>query len=106
VNNLRQDLDSVLIDPESHTEYRLHAVKRIFERGISRTCVSDIIKMGVVIESYPDDQPFPSCLILGRCQGRPFHVVIGLNKEGKTIHVITVYEPSLEYWDNEYRSRK
>ena len=106
MNTLRRDLDSILSDPEGHTEYRLHAVKRIFERGISRICVSDIIRNGEVIESYPDDTPFPSGLIVGRCQGRPYHVVIGLNMQEKTIHVITVYEPSNEFWDNEYRSRK
>ena len=46
----------------------LHAVKRIFERGISRNCVSELIRTSEIIESYPDDTPFPSCLIMGRCQ--------------------------------------
>jgi hypothetical protein len=36
-------------------------------------------KMGVsgeVIEDYPDDQPYPSCLVFGRTQsGGPLHVV-------------------------------
>ena len=77
MNTIRRELDSILTDPECHIEYRLHAVKRIFERGLSRMCVSQILKRGEVIESYPDDTPFPSGLILGSCQGRPFHVVIG-----------------------------
>jgi len=106
VNNLRSKLDIILSDPVSHTEYRLHAVKRIFERGISRICVTDIIRTGEIIESYPDDTPFPSCLIMGRHQGRPFHVVVGINMQEKTIYIITVYEPLTESWDHEYRRRK
>lgn len=99
-------MDIILADPVGQTEYRLHAVKRIFERGISRICVSEIITTGEIIESYPDDTPFPSCLIMGRYQGRPFHVVVGINMQEKTIHVITVYEPLAENWDHEYRRRK
>lgn len=83
MNNLRSDLDIILADPGGHTEYRLHAVKRIFERGISRICVTEIIKTGEIIESYPDDIPFPSCLIMGKYQERPFHVVIGINMQEK-----------------------
>jgi len=31
---------------------------------------------GEVIEDYPDDQPYPSCLVFGRTQsGGPLHVV-------------------------------
>lgn len=103
---VRSVIDALLDEPDVHTEYRLHAVKRIFERGISKICVSEIIRNGEIIESYPDDTPFPSYLIFGKCQDRPFHVVIGLDMERKTIYVITVYEPLEEYWDNEYRTRK
>ena len=106
MNTVRSDIDALLTDPDVHTEYRLHAVKRIFERGISRACVSDIIKKGEIIESYPDDTPFPSYLIFGKCQDQSYHVVIGLHMERKTIYVITVYEPIEEYWDNEFRLRK
>lgn len=105
MDNLRIELDALLADPNSHTEYRLHAVKRIFERGISRSCVTNLIRTGEVIESYPDDTPFPSCLMLGWCEGRPFHVVIGIHMQEKTIHVITVYEPLAEVWDIEFRRR-
>ncbi|MGV8107827.1 DUF4258 domain-containing protein [Methanospirillum sp.] len=105
MDNLQRQLNNILADPNSKTEYRLHAVKRIFERGISRSCVSNIIRTGEIIESYPDDIPFPSCLILGICEGRPFHIVIGIHMQEKTIHVITVYEPYAQVWDSEYRRR-
>lgn len=105
MDDLRTEIENILQDPKGSTEYRLHAVKRIFERGISRNCVSELIRTGEIIESYPDDTPFPSCLMMGRCQERPFHVVIGIHMQEKIIHVITVYEPDSEAWDSEYRRR-
>ena len=103
---IRKQLNSILSDPAHHVEYRIHAVKRIFDRGISRPCVTNILINGDIIEGYPDDCPFPSCLILGKCEGRPIHIVTGLDIPEKTIYIITVYEPFPDAWDNEFRRRK
>jgi hypothetical protein len=42
-----------------------HASERILERNITRDDVIESILHGKIIEEYPDDFPFPSCLILG-----------------------------------------
>jgi len=47
-----------------------HAVRRMFERSISRAEVLAAVAMGETIETYPDDVPFPSVLLLARMQQR------------------------------------
>ena len=40
--------------------YRNHAIKRMFERGISEADVRAVIDLGEVIQEYPDDVPYPT----------------------------------------------
>jgi hypothetical protein len=38
--------------------------------------IEEAVMNGKVIEAYPDDEPYPSCLVYGRTsEGRPLHVV-------------------------------
>lgn len=61
---------------------------------------------GDVIEDYPADKPYPSCLIYGRTEsGDPVHSVWGYNKESGFVVLITVYKPDPERWI-EFRERK
>ena len=43
----------------------LHAAKRLEQRGIFLKDILFCIMNGEIIEQYPDDYPYPSCLILG-----------------------------------------
>ena len=61
---------------------------------------------GEIIENYPDDFPFPSALILGWIGGRPLHVVVALNEDARMVAIITVYEPSTEYFEPDFKTRK
>lgn len=45
--------------------FSTHAIKRMFERGISRTEVRHVLVTGKVIKEYPQDVPYPSQLVLG-----------------------------------------
>ncbi|NOT26197.1 MAG: DUF4258 domain-containing protein [Acidobacteria bacterium] len=56
-------------DSFSQLTFRLHATQRLFERGISIDDVRHVVEGGNVVEDYPDDQPYPSRLLLGWCQG-------------------------------------
>ncbi|MBI5411525.1 MAG: DUF4258 domain-containing protein [Nitrospirae bacterium] len=73
---------------------------------ISAAEVLEALAGGEIIEEYPDDRPYASCLILGRTKaGRPLHVVCApVLGEGKLV-IITIYEPELSRWDSEYRRR-
>ena len=86
--------------------YRVHAVQRMFERGVSTGDVRRVLAEGEVIEEYPTDTPFPSRLVLALVNSRPLHVVAADNPLGDETYVITVYEPDPDQWDATFRLRK
>jgi hypothetical protein len=45
--------------------YRVHAIERMVQRGISDEDVRQVLGAGKQIESYPTDYPYPSRLMLG-----------------------------------------
>ena len=83
-----------------------HGVVRMQQRGITRAGVLDGLRGGQVIENYPDDVPYPSALVLGFADGRPIHVVVALDTSTPEAHIITVYEPSLEEFEPDWRTRR
>lgn len=86
--------------------YRVHALRRMFERGITVTDVDDALSKGEEIAAYPDDRPYASRLLLGWRGGEPLHVVAAYNAMDDEQIVITVYEPDPALWDDEFRRRK
>ncbi len=86
--------------------FRIHAVRRMFQRGIDEKDIKEILERGETIEEYPDDIPFPSRLVLGWSAGRPLHVVVADNQKAGEVIIVTVYQPSLGQWDNEFKRRK
>jgi hypothetical protein len=83
-----------------------HAVRRIFEWGFQRDEVLEVLRNGEVIAEYPEDQPFPSCLLLGFAAGRPLHVVAALDQRTETLHVITAYSPDPALWREDFKTRQ
>lgn len=64
------------------------------------------VLQGEIIEDYPDDAPYPSCLIYGDTfSGDPVHSVWAYNKDNQWAVLITVYRPDPERWIN-WRERK
>lgn len=86
--------------------YRVHAVKLMFQRGVSDSDIRNVLITGEVIEDYPGDNPYPSRLILGFAGDRPIHVVTAENKEENETIIITVYEPDPALWSADFRRRK
>lgn len=86
--------------------FRVHAVQRIFERGISIKKVLRAINTGETIEDYSSEMPEPSRLILGFQGKRPFHVVTSEDPGTNELTVITVYIPDAEKWNNDFRTRR
>ena len=67
--------------------------------------IKEVIRNGEIIEEYPTDYPYPSCLVLGRTMNRRIlHVVIGATED--KIWLVTVYEPDAEKWDRQFKCRK
>jgi hypothetical protein len=60
---------------------------------------------GEVIEAYPADRPYPSCLIL-LVEVEPVHVVAAADPVAEICHVITAYRPDLEHFEPDLKTRK
>ncbi len=87
--------------------FRVHAVRRMFERGISPDDVALALHSGEIIEEYPADTPFPSRLVLGHLSNeRPLHVVAADDDREQITYIITVYEPDPDQWTADLRRRK
>ena len=68
--------------------------------------IFDSVARGQIIEDYPDDRPYPSCLILGSLTGGyPLHSVWGYNEASGWAVLITVYRPDPDRWI-EWRKRR
>ena len=82
-----------------------HATKRFRERGIRIKDVRNAVKSGEIIEQYPDDYPYPSCLILGTSStSEKIHVV--MSDEGTSSRIITAYFPDKAKWSDDLRTRR
>lgn len=69
--------------------------------------VCEAVLAGEVIESYPNDVPYPSYLICGRTKrGRPLHAVCAYSNTEKLTIVITAYEPDPDKWIDFKRRRR
>lgn len=69
--------------------------------------VLEAIDTGEIIEEYPDDQPYPSCLIFGRTRAaRPLHIVCAPVLTEQRLIVITIYQPDPARWEADFKRRK
>ncbi len=77
------------------------------ERGsIVEQEIFEAVADGQVIESYPDDTPYPSFLILGFTTARrPLHAVCAYNEQEDMAIVVTIYEPDPALWERFRRRR-
>ena len=80
-----------------------HANKQCLKREINAEDILETLLKGSIIEQYPTDFPFPSCLMLGfTSKHKPMHVccAIGDNK----LWIITAYYPTEEKWESDYNN--
>jgi hypothetical protein len=93
-----------LCTPEKF-QITLHAARRLKQRGIVLDDIVNCIMCGEIIEQYPTDYPYPSCLILGSSINQELiHVVIG--SDMNYLWIITAYKPDKEKWSNDFKTRK
>ena len=85
--------------------YGVHAVERMFERGISEDDVRTVLMDGEEIETYRNT-PYPGRLLLGWCGTRPIHVVVHENRQEDQLIIITTYEPQPDLWEFGFKRRK
>ncbi len=76
------------------------------ERNIPQTVVLEVLLSGERIRDYPEDKPFASALFLGYDDARPLHVVASVDEATRQTFIITVYEPSLEVFEADYKTKR
>jgi len=85
--------------------YSNHAIAQMFKRGISADEVEESIKNGKKIKDYPDDKPYPSCLILYFVKRKPVHVVVSQDISSGICFIITAYSPDPALWDADFKNK-
>jgi hypothetical protein len=78
-------------------------LRRVHTRHDGLHCSQDSDHKGPPIRSTP---PSPPQLLLGWCNGRPIHVVAAENSSKEPVIVITVYEPTLDKWEQDLKTRR
>lgn len=82
-----------------------HCQIRMEKRGISIADAEYAVMNGEIIEEYPDDYPFPSCLIFGTTDKEErIHLVCSLGDHH--LYFITAYKPDLLNFEEDYKTRR
>ena len=82
-----------------------HIHTRLIKRNILIEDVEESLLSGEIIELYPDDYPYPSCLVLGTDANNNYvHVVCGIS--GAELHLITAYYPNPAKWSADFKVRR
>ncbi len=86
-------------------EVTAHILLRFQQRNILYSEIKEVIMNGEIIEEYPEDYPYPSCLVFGcTLQKRVLHVVVGMSDT--KLWLITAYQPDPEQWSDDFKKRK
>jgi hypothetical protein len=85
-----------------------HAVAELAVEGWKRRQVEGALLNSEVIEDYPTlNRPLPDCLVLAwMTSTTPVHVVVAIDQGLDRILVVTVYQPSEEEWEDDWKTRK
>ena len=83
-----------------------HAFERMFQRGIDPNAAMRVVENGEVLADYPDDQPFPSALMLGFHVGQPIHAVVARDPVAGDCYLVTIYRPDPAVWDEAFKNRR
>ncbi len=84
--------------------FTAHAFQRLFERGISPKECEEAFRSSKVLETYPDDQPFPAELRLGVAGSKSLHLVVAETPD--SIYIITAYVPDPTLWSPDFTVRR
>lgn len=90
-----------IIDAIQHNRIRVtdHADEEAQADRIPFAEILSSVFQGEIIEEYPRDKPYPSCLVYGETSARnPVHSVWAYNRENRWAVLITVYRPDPKRW--------
>jgi hypothetical protein len=100
IDNIRDAIQRNHVRISDHADEEAEADELTFDE------IYFSVPHGEIIEDYPDDRPYPSCLTYGMTfSGDPVHSVWAYNEENQWAVLITVYRPDPDLWIG-WRERK
>jgi hypothetical protein len=91
---------------DNHVRITDHADEEAQADHLSFNEIFGSVFRGEVIEEYPDDWPYPSCLVYGETfRGDPVHSARAYNEENGWAVLVTVYRPDPDRWID-WRTRR
>ena len=102
MNPVLMDIEQI-IEAIRHNRLRItdHADEEAHADTLNYDEIFFTVLQGEIIEDYPEDTPYPSCLIYGDTFERePIHSVWAYNEENRWAVLITVYRPDPARWLN------
>lgn len=100
---------SFIIQSLNENSFRLteHATIQRISRNVTVGDIKLALKNGEIIERNPESKPYPSCLVLGWLRmGDPLHIKCSIGANAPKLRIVTVYEPSAEEWELDFKTRK
>ena len=85
-----------------------HAIAEMINDNLTRSEVEQALEVCEIIEDYPTEhRPLPDCLVLAKLsETQPIHAVVAIDETKNRIFMVTVYLPSKEQWQDDWRTRK
>jgi hypothetical protein len=83
-----------------------HAYLRLKQRKIHRSLLETAIRDGEIIAVYPEDKPYPTKLIVSTVEHKIIHLVVALDEMNGVCVIVTVYEPDVAIWEDNFRKRR
>jgi len=85
--------------------HTFHALKEETVEGLTALEIQKALLTGFeLVEDYPNDPRGHSCLVLTWVRGNPVHIVCAPHEEA--LIIVTVYIPSLEDWEEDFKTRR
>jgi hypothetical protein len=73
-------------------KWRHHALRRAYQRGITRRQALRVLRIGEIVEQRPRAKPLPKYLLMAMvAPARPLYVSVGYDEAQAYLHVITVH---------------
>ena len=82
-----------------------HALKRMFQRGITLESVRAVLDNPQVVAEYADDKPYPSLLLYAMVDQQALHVLVATTDAGVKV-IITVYRPDPLLWSPDFLRKR
>jgi len=86
--------------------FRIHAIERMFERGIGISEIRMALEKGETIEHYVDEATYPGRLIMFHSGKKNLHVVVADNSPDGEAVVVTGYRPDRRRWTDDLKRRR